>query len=170
MMKRVFDKEELNGFYRYCVALTGDEQEAWDLLQNCLEKWVRHSDRKVRQPEAYFKRMLRNRFIDDCRRAGRRAEQSYDDDDAVVSMNTKPLDDIIATRQEAVTILNDLVTEEREILFLWAVEEYTAQDIADHLDVPRGTILSRLYRLRNKVRTRVKKLRFHHGKKVQGSY
>lgn len=168
-MKHIFDKKELNGFYRYCLALTGDEQEAWDLLQNGLEKWVQHADQEVRQPEAYFKRMLRNRFIDDYRRAGRRPEQSYDDD-AVVSMNARSLDDIIATRQEADAVLHHLAPEDREILYLWAVEEYTAQDIADHLEIPRGTILSRLYRLRNKIRTRVKRLRVQHGKKIQGTY
>ena len=170
MMKRVFSKKELNGFYRYCVALTGDEQEAWDLLQNGLEKWVRHVDQEVRQPKAYFRRMLRNRFIDDCRRAGRRAEQAYDDDSAVVSIGAKSLDDIIATRQEADAILHQLVPDDRELLYLWAVEEYTAQDIADQLEVPRGTILSRLYRLRNKIRAQVKRLRFDHGNKIQDTY
>ena len=40
---------------------------------------------------------------------------------------------------------------ERELLFFWAVEGCTAQEIADRTDSPRGTVLSRIHRLRQKI-------------------
>ena len=40
---------------------------------------------------------------------------------------------------------------ERELLFLWAVEGYTAQELADQTGAPRGTVLARLHRLRSKI-------------------
>ena len=168
-MKRIFDQIELNGFYRYCLALTGDEPSAWDLLQPSLEKWVRHAGIEVRNPGAYFRRMLRNQFLDDCRKKKRCVEQPYEDDNSVIPISEGSLEDIVATRQEAQAVLKQLTPQDREILFLWAVEEFTAQDIAHHLATPRGTILSRIYRLRNKIRTNIKKLRFTHGKNVQGT-
>ena len=41
---------------------------------------------------------------------------------------------------------------DREILYLWAVEEYSAAEIGHVLDVPRNTILSRVHRLRARLR------------------
>ncbi len=166
-MKRIFDQNELNRFFRYSLALTGDEQSAWDLLQTSLEKWVRLGNVEVHNPRSYFRRMLRNRFVDDSRRKKRWVEQPYEDDNSVIPISEGSLEDILSTRQEAYTVLEQLTPQDREILFLWAVEEYTAQDIAQHLATPRGTILSRIYRLRNKIRSKVKKLRFIHGKNVQ---
>ena len=42
---------------------------------------------------------------------------------------------------------------EREILYYWAIEGMTAQEISRQIDTPRGTVLSRLYRLRKKFET-----------------
>ena len=50
--------------------------------------------------------------------------------------------------------LNMLTPHEREILFLWAVEGFTVQDIANDLGIPKGTILSRLHRLKIKVKNK----------------
>lgn len=169
-MKHVFDQKELHGFYSYCMALTGNEQAAWDLLQDGLEKWVKRSDERVRHPHRYFKRILRNRYIDNYRRRALKAEQPYDEEDAVMQISTQPLEDIVATRQEVEAIMQRLTSEDRELLYLWAVEEYTARNIADLLEVPRGTILSRLYRLRVKIKSHVKKTRFSHEKKLQDAY
>jgi len=40
---------------------------------------------------------------------------------------------------------------EREILHLWAVEGMTTAQIAEQLDTPRGTVLSRIYRMRQRL-------------------
>ena len=46
--------------------------------------------------------------------------------------------------------------EEREALFLWAVEGYTAREIAEMCSSPINTVLSRLHRGRRKLRTILK--------------
>ena len=40
---------------------------------------------------------------------------------------------------------------ERELLFLWAVEGYTARELGEATECSRGTVLSRLHRLRKKI-------------------
>jgi len=46
---------------------------------------------------------------------------------------------------------NCLIPSPRELLYLWAVEEYTSKELADLFNVPPGTILSRLHRLKIKI-------------------
>ena len=38
-----FNRDDLNFFYRYCIALTRNEAISYDLLQTALEKWLRKS-------------------------------------------------------------------------------------------------------------------------------
>ena len=51
-----------------------------------------------------------------------------------------------------VDVIGDLPTEERETLLLYAWEELTYADIAAALDVPVGTVRSRLHRARARLR------------------
>ena len=51
-------------------------------------------------------------------------------------------------------IWKELNTVEREVLYYWAIEGMTAQEIADQIDVPRGTVLSRIYRIRKRFDTK----------------
>lgn len=67
----MFSDEELNRFYRYCIALTGNEENAFDLLQDSLEKFVRRGNLGIENEGGYFFRMIRNRFIDELRRQQR---------------------------------------------------------------------------------------------------
>ena len=91
----MFSKEELNTFYRYCISLTGDENSAWDLLQSCLEKYVKHETFEVIDSKAYFRRMIRNQFIDDQRREGNQQYYELDEEKTVIQIDLKSLDNII---------------------------------------------------------------------------
>lgn len=151
----MFDRTELNQFYRYCVALTGDADDAFDLLHDCIEKLM-HRDRKAIQDlNHYFLRMIRNRFFDDQRKIGTRPTDEFDENRSIVAMGSKSLEDIVADRHEVERVMGLLAPGEREILFLWAVEGFTVQNIADHLEQPKGTILSKLYRLKADIRSKL---------------
>jgi len=151
----MFRNEELNTFFRYCIALTGDENSASDLLQNCLEKYVKRDTSDVKNSKAYFYRMIRNRFIDDQRKARHRFFDEFDEDSSVIQIDMKSLDDIIVEREQVELILMLLTPHERELLFLWAVEGFTIQDISRQIGIPRGTLLSRLHRLKLKVKDKL---------------
>ena len=59
----MFDEEELNRFYRYCIALTGNEEDAFDLLQDSLEKFMRRGTPGLENKTEHFFRLIRNQFI-----------------------------------------------------------------------------------------------------------
>jgi RNA polymerase sigma factor (sigma-70 family) len=151
----MFSKEELNTFYRYCISLTGDENSAGDLLQCCLEKYVKHKTLEVNDSKAYFRRMLRNQFIDDQRKKGNQQLYELDEENTVIPLDLRSLEDIIVEREMVEIILRLLTPHEREILFLWAVEGFTVQDISNDLGIPKGTLLSRLHRLKIKVKNKL---------------
>jgi RNA polymerase sigma-70 factor (ECF subfamily) len=151
----MFSKEELNTFFRYCIALTGDENSAGDLLQCCLEKYVRRDTSGMEDLKAYFRRMIRNQFIDDQRKSRNQHLDEFDEEYTLIQIDARSLDDIIVEREQAQLILRMLTPHEREILFLWAVEGFTVQDISRELGIPKGTLLSRLHRLKLKVKDKL---------------
>ena len=151
----MFSVEDLNRFYRYCIALTGDEDTANDLLQSCLEKYVKLDISGIYDINAYFRRMIRNRYIDDQRRFDNQQFYEFDEEHTVVQIDTKSLDDIIVSREQTELILGMLNPNEREILFLWAVEGFTVKEIARDLGIPQGTLLSKLHRLKLKIKNQL---------------
>jgi RNA polymerase sigma-70 factor (ECF subfamily) len=151
----MFSKKELNTFYRYCISLTGDPHSAGDLLQCCLEKYVRRDPSGVEDVKAYFRRMIRNQFIDDRRKEGNKQLDELDEEHTVIPLDPRSLDDIIVEREMVEIILSSLTPHEREILYLWAVEGFTVQDISNDLGIPKGTLLSRLHRLKVKVKKKL---------------
>ena len=143
-----FSENELNNFYRYCVALTKNEVDAFDLLQDSLEKLIRRGT-GLRSPKAYMLRIIRNCFLDSVR-AEKRVPFGKSPQ-IVVPINEQSLEEMTANREEVQTILKDLASDDCELLYLWGVEEYSTQELAELLDCPRGTVLSRLHRLKKKI-------------------
>lgn len=146
-----FDQTALQRAYRYCLALTGHEAAAYDLLQDGLERYLRQAE-TVENPQAMLYRILHNRFID-TRRTSR--DELHDDvdvlDDQCLSLGFHGLDDMLIARQELAIIWQGLTPAERELLHLWAVEGHTAREVADQLGEPRGTVLCRIHRLRRRL-------------------
>jgi RNA polymerase sigma-70 factor (ECF subfamily) len=57
--------------------------------------------------------------------------------------------------RDFVRAMNSLSTEHREILLLIGLEGYSYREIADHLDIPIGTVMSRLARARGQLRLKL---------------
>ena len=64
-----------------------------------------------------------------------------------------------ADRTELEWIWPSLSFMEREILFLWAVEGYSTDEVASQLDRPRNTVLSIIHRMRKRLKQSVGELR-----------
>lgn len=147
----MFNDEELNRFYRYCIALTGNEEDAFDLLQDSLEKMLRRGPGDLENKQGYFLRTIRNQFVDDVRGRRKLRAPVTASEAEVIEIGFPSLEDIVMDREEAENILAMLDTTDRELLFLWAVEGLTVQEIADRTDIPRGTLLSRIHRFRARI-------------------
>jgi RNA polymerase sigma-70 factor (ECF subfamily) len=153
-----FSKEELQHFYRYCFTLVRDEHLAHDLLQTCLEKWCRGNHHAhVTHPKAYFMRMIKSQFIDELRKDKGDQEIPYETDE-LVEIGRDSLEDILIAEEQLQKVLKLMNPEEREMLFLWGLEGYTVQEIADYLELPKGTVLAKLFRLRKRIQNTFSKL------------
>jgi RNA polymerase sigma-70 factor, ECF subfamily len=53
--------------------------------------------------------------------------------------------------EEIAQAVNNLAAEYRCVLMLWAVEDFSYKEISEALDIPEGTVMSRLYRARQQL-------------------
>lgn len=147
-----WDKPGLNNFFRYCISLTGNEQEAFDLLQDSVEKWLVKGSAGVEHPKTYMKRIIKNTFIDSFRKRKGREEMEFEE--GLVSLDLEnEFEKMIIDKDEVAAILKNSSPEERELLFLWAVEGKSFEEISKELEVPRGTLLARFHRLKKRVQS-----------------
>ena len=146
-----FDRPRLNRFYQYCFALTRHEQDAYDLLQGAIEKLLTQSPKHTEIGDAYLYRIIRNTFIDQYRRQQRFDHEAFDEEQHSVDFDIATLESMTINNKHLNKLMAEINATEREILFLWAVEEYTTQEVADLLNIPKGTVLSRIFRLRKKL-------------------
>ncbi len=154
MILKILDKNLLNELYRYAISLTNNEDQSYDLLQSCIEKYLKADTDNIQTPIAYLKRMIRNEFIDQTRRQRFQHEVDADDLEKInneKALETVSLEDVFVRQSEVSSLLGTMKADERELLYLWAVEEYTLAEISEIKQVPRGTLLSKLHRLKKRI-------------------
>jgi RNA polymerase sigma-70 factor (ECF subfamily) len=139
---------------RYARALVGRQAQADDLVQDCIERALRQSDR-LRDPQrlaGWLRSILHNLYIDELRRGRSRGQErdiaDYSDDFAVSTpaLDRGPFIDF-ARAMESLTF------EHRQVLLLVGLEDMNYREIAAELDVPIGTVMSRLARARERLRS-----------------
>jgi RNA polymerase sigma-70 factor, ECF subfamily len=145
--------------YNHAFWLTRDQAEAEDLVQETFSKALRAFDSF--QPSTNFKawifRILRNTFL--TSRTAIAASRTVFLEDHLDALNTAsadstPEDNLIRLDNEAAlqAALDQLQPPLREALLLCDVEEIKYKDIAVILDVPIGTVMSRISRARRILR------------------
>jgi RNA polymerase sigma factor (sigma-70 family) len=145
--------------YNHAFWLTRNQAEAEDLVQETFSKSLRAFDSF--QPGTNFKawifRILRNTFL--TTRTGIAASRTSfleDHPTAIDSATTEstPEDNLIRLNNQATlhAALEQLQPQLREALLLCDVEEIKYKDIAAILDVPIGTVMSRISRARSTLR------------------
>ena len=149
----MFSREVLNILYRYAYSLTCEEANAYDLLQDTLARFLARKDHlTIKDKVPYVRRMIRNQFIDQLRREQRFPLEVLDTvNSTVINDAYIDLERMVISEQALQQVWELLLPMERELLYLWAVEGFTGQEIATQLNIPQGTILSRIYRLRKKI-------------------
>ncbi|MCL5975828.1 MAG: RNA polymerase sigma factor [Gammaproteobacteria bacterium] len=141
----------LNRLFRYCFALCGNRADAQDLVQDSIEKYIRQPNDSVNEINAYLRQVARNRFYDGYRRKVSVSFESLDEPDFIISAE-RDLEALLVDEQILIMVWEKLSSDEREVIFLWSVEGYSASEIALNLGLSRNTVLSRMRRV---------KLRFH---------
>ena len=146
----VLDRANLQKLHRYAYSLTANEADAYDLLQSAIETSLNRPADSVNKTIAYIRMIMKNRFIDDYRH-----KQSFPlediDDHSPVSMDESSLEDVVIASHDLTVLWETLEPIDREVLFFWAVEGFSMREIADKLEISRGTLLSRIHRLRKRL-------------------
>ena len=134
---------------RFARSLARDSADADDLLQAAIERALKA--KKQWQPgtrlDAWMMRILRNSWIDEVRRRTRRAE-TFVTEEAGTAVGTAGHEDVERNVEvrEIDMAMNALPPEQREAVALVLVEGLAYKDAAEILDVPIGTLTSRLTR------------------------
>ena len=103
---------------------------------------------------AWLFRILFNAFYGEGRRA-QRAQEWMSQRAASHSPASTVVDAKVQEAVEIAEALQALATEQRSVLLLCVVEGFTCQEAAGILNVPIGTVMSRLSRARQELRTRL---------------
>ncbi len=150
----------LDHLYRLAYRFCGNKHDAEDLVQDLLIKlYPRHAEvAKVEKLRPWLVTTLYRMFIDGTRRKARSRLELIDDEtsfyDSVASDDNRPDQSLareqrIAQMQQAFERLSD---DHRILLTLHDIEGYRLVELEDMLDVPLGTLKSRVHRARARMR------------------
>ena len=136
---------------RYARLLTGDAARADDLVQDTLERACRKWALWKPGPSlrSWLLALMHNLFLN--QRRDWRHDDGHADLDDVPEAGHEPMA-LAAERMDLQLALAALPPAMREILLLVTVEEYTYAEAAQLLEVPVGTVMSRLHRARERLR------------------
>jgi RNA polymerase sigma-70 factor, ECF subfamily len=147
---------QLPGLRRYAVALAGDATAADDLVQDSIEKALRQAGqlRDLERMAAWLRRILHNLYVDGIR-SDRSHGKREDIEDLVdhLDLSTPPVDS--SQTRDFLRAINALSVEHREILLLVGLEDLTYEQVSRELGIPLGTVMSRLARARERLRTMI---------------
>jgi RNA polymerase sigma-70 factor (ECF subfamily) len=145
--------------YHFALRLTGNDQDAQDLVQEALTRAFQHRDRyDPRRPlGAWVNRILHNVFLDAVRRYEHRHKVSLDSppptesetswENILPGTDENPTDALIKSEEERILqeALNKLPLHYRSAIVMSDIEGMTYEEIARITGVPVGTVCSRLH-------------------------
>jgi RNA polymerase sigma-70 factor (ECF subfamily) len=143
---------EIPRLRRYARALSGDDGEADDLIQDTLERALArlHQWRDGENPRKWLFSILHNLYVDGLRRKSRRPP--HVGLESLGMEQSAPAADG-ASGRDLDRALQMLSGEQRQVVLLVGLEGLSYAETADILEIPVGTVMSRLARGRDRLRT-----------------
>ncbi|TVR77968.1 MAG: sigma-70 family RNA polymerase sigma factor [Chitinophagaceae bacterium] len=160
---KVFEKEffpHIEALYNFAFHLTYNEEDANDLVQETFLKAYRFIDSydQGTNAKAWLFKILKNAFINEYRKKVKQPSRvdyeeivnyhNTDDDAKVGSLDLRQdvFQDMLG--DEVTKALNSLPVDFKTAILLCDVEGFTYEEIAQIVDIPIGTVRSRLHRAR----------------------
>lgn len=146
--------------YRMALRMTGRQHEAEDALQETFLRAHRAFDRfdlRDHGAKAWLLKILHNVVITRRQQAGRRPTllEDMDFDSFAAELENEPLPRLADGQldwdhfdDDVKHAIEELIPEYREVILLWGLGGISYKEISDIIDVPIGTVMSRLYRAR----------------------
>jgi RNA polymerase sigma-70 factor (ECF subfamily) len=167
----IFDNEflpHIHSIYNFAYRITFNEDDAKDLVQETYLKAFRFIDsfQKGTNAKAWLFRILKNSFINEFRKKSKEPAK-VDYQEVETYYNSEDIDQPITSdlRVEAIkekigdevsVAINSLDIDFRTVIILCDLEGFTYEEMAKILDIPIGTVRSRLHRARNLLREKLK--------------
>ena len=162
--EELFENELLphaDALYNFAYHLTYNEEDANDLVQETFMKAFRfiNSFDSGTNAKAWLFKILKNGFINEYRKKKKEpskvdyediiAYQDADEDKGGVAYDLREdiFDDMMG--DEITIALNSLPIDFKTVILLCDIEGFTYEEISKIIDIPIGTVRSRLHRARN---------------------
>jgi RNA polymerase sigma-70 factor (ECF subfamily) len=142
--------------YRYAFRLSGSAADAEDLTQEtfCKAQFRLHQLRDLGRAKPWLFSILRNAYLHRLRTDGQHKLVSLDAVGDVAGPDAAPPPDVDLEQLQAA--LNDLPEGFRTPVILFYFEDFSYRDIAEQMDLPIGTVMSRLARAKAHLRARLR--------------
>lgn len=170
--EKIFEDElfpHINALKTFAYHLSYNEEDANDLVQETYLKAHRFIDKYIQgtNAKAWLFKILKNAYINQYRKKSKRPTQvdfeeivSYHDSDDNAGTGYHDLRAEIFENMmgDEVTIaINSLPIDFRTVVLLCDIEGFTYEEISKIIDVPIGTVRSRLFRARNMLKDKLLK-------------
>lgn len=150
----------MDALYNYAIKMTGDSDDASDLIQDTYLKAFRFFDKfeQGTNCKAWLFRIMKNTFINNYRKSAKEPDKvDYEDVENfyenIKASNTdsahleKDIYDNLLD-DELSQAISSLPEDFRTVVILADIEGFSYDEIADFIDIPVGTVRSRLHRAR----------------------
>lgn len=167
----IFEKEllpHIDALKTFAYHLTYDEDDANDLVQETYMKAHRFIDRYIQgtNAKAWLFKILKNAYINHYRKRSKQPTRvdfedivNYHDSDdnllpGYLDLREEIFDNMMG--DEVTIAINALPIDFRTVVLLCDIEGFTYEEISKIIDVPIGTVRSRLFRARNMLKEKLK--------------
>ncbi|MCB0642287.1 MAG: sigma-70 family RNA polymerase sigma factor [Phaeodactylibacter sp.] len=160
----VFEEEflpQIDALFNFALHLTHNEEDANDLVQDTYLKAYRFIDKyhQGTNAKAWLFKILKNAFINNYRRKSKQPTQVdyeeivtyHDEDDTQLTSYLDLREEMFQGMMgdEVTNAINALPVDFRTVILLCDIEGFTYEEISKIVDIPIGTVRSRLHRARN---------------------
>jgi len=168
---KVFEEEflpQIDALYNFAYHLTYNEEDANDLVQETYLKAYRFIDKYDvgTNAKAWLFKILKNAFINEYRKKTKRPTKVdyeeivnyHDEEDSNYSSYMDLREEMFQSMMgdEVTNAINSLPVDFRTVILLCDIEGFTYEEISKIIDIPIGTVRSRLHRARNMLKQQLK--------------
>jgi RNA polymerase sigma-70 factor (ECF subfamily) len=142
---------------RYAGALLRDRQEVDDLVHDCLVRALDrlHTRRSSAEIRPWLFAIMHNLYVDRIRKKRIRGISEPLDTVTGQTLGVDAHQDDHVQAREIMSMIERLPNELRWVLLLVTVEDLTYAEVSQVLNIPIGTVMSRLSRARERVRREI---------------
>ncbi len=148
-------EEYYTSLFRYAYRLTGSEADAEDLTQEtfCKAQMNLGQLRQAERAKSWLFSILRNAYLHRVRTEKNQPTLSFELVGDVAEAQIESLTDV--DREQLQQALNELPEVFRTPILLYYFDDFSYRDIAEQMDLPIGTVMSRLARARAWLRAKL---------------